>query len=269
MPNWIEGDLTTLAFLWRIERRDGVALGFTSHDADLVVDGLTYAASPGMLPSAIERSDGLDTDNVELTGALTSDAITADDLAAGRWDGASLRLSAVSWENPTEAPLNLIRGELGSVEIADGRFAVTLRGPTLIFDAPVCEETSPDCRAVLGDKRCRVDLSGRKKLVKLVTAAGAMITVDQAAPDGAYAFGQLRWIDGPNSGLEARILSSSGGQLTLEEPPHFAVTAGTRMELGEGCDKRFETCIQRFSNAENFRGEPHLPGNDLLTRYAS
>jgi uncharacterized phage protein (TIGR02218 family) len=35
----------------------------------------------------------------------------------------------------------------------------------------------------------------------------------------------------------------------------------------EGCDKRLETCRDRFANTLNFRGEPHLPGNDLLTRY--
>ena len=31
--------------------------------------------------------------------------------------------------------------------------------------------------------------------------------------------------------------------------------------------KLFATCRDRFANAQNFRGEPHLPGNDLLTRY--
>jgi uncharacterized phage protein (TIGR02218 family) len=43
--------------------------------------------------------------------------------------------------------------------------------------------------------------------------------------------------------------------------------AGVRVRLTEGCDKRFETCRVRFANSVNFRGEPHLPGNDLLTRY--
>jgi hypothetical protein len=37
-----------------------------------------------------------------------------------------------------------------------------LRGPTSVLDAPVVEETSPECRAQLGDRRCRVDLSGRR-----------------------------------------------------------------------------------------------------------
>ena len=46
-----------------------------------------------------------------------------------------------------------------------------------------------------------------------------------------------------------------------------AVGAHLREELVEGCDKRLETCLSRFGNVVNFRGEPFLPGIDLLTRY--
>ena len=84
---------------------------------------------------------------------------------------------------------------------------------------------------------------------------------------GACAFGRLRWIGGANSGLESAILSSDGLQLRLREPPPSAIEAGDLVEIAEGCDKSFATCGARFANAENFRGEPHLPGMDLLTRY--
>jgi uncharacterized phage protein (TIGR02218 family) len=47
-----------------------------------------------------------------------------------------------------------------------------------------------------------------------------------------------------------------------------AVRVGDRIELREGCDKRLSTCATRFANVANFRGEPHVPGNDLLTRGA-
>ena len=72
MSDWFGQPLTTLAFCWRVERRDGVTLGFTSHDRDLVVGGLVHSSAPGMLPSAIERSDGLDADDVQLSAALTA-----------------------------------------------------------------------------------------------------------------------------------------------------------------------------------------------------
>ena len=34
-----------------------------------------------------------------------------------------------------------------------------------------------------------------------------------------------------------------------------------------GCDRRFSTCRDRFANAPNFRGFPHIPGNDFILRY--
>jgi len=34
-----------------------------------------------------------------------------------------------------------------------------------------------------------------------------------------------------------------------------------------GCDKRFSTCRDRFANGVNFRGFPHIPGNDFVIAY--
>jgi uncharacterized phage protein (TIGR02218 family) len=269
MPTWLGQELTNLAFLWRLERRDGVTLGFTSHDKDITLGGLIYRATPGMLPSAIVRTDGFDADTVELAGALTSDALTQADLQAGRWDGASLWLSAVDWTNAVLDPVALVRGELGAIEINDGRFNAELRGPTSLLDAPVVEETQPECRASLGDKRCRVDLAPLRVDTTVMSASGAAITLAGTAADGVYAFGRLRWIDGKNGGLINQIIASAGAVVTLREPAAFVPVAGTRVELTQGCDRRFATCTGRFANAANFRGEPQLPGNDLLTRYAT
>jgi uncharacterized phage protein (TIGR02218 family) len=34
-----------------------------------------------------------------------------------------------------------------------------------------------------------------------------------------------------------------------------------------GCDKRLENCRDRFANVVNFRGFPHIPGQDTVIRY--
>ncbi len=62
-------------------------------------------------------------------------------------------------------------------------------------------------------------------------------------------------------------MDAGNGWVRLREPPPLAVRAGEAIELREGCDKRLATCRDRFANVVNFRGEPFLPGNDLLTRY--
>lgn len=265
---WLQPALTSLALCWRLDRRDGVSLGFTSHDRDLVIGGLTYAATPGMTPSAVSQSDAFDVDTLDIAGALTSDAITDADLLAGRWDGAAVRLFAADWTDPAPV-VPLARGTLGDVALRDGAFSAEMRGPTAVLERPVVEQTSPDCRASLGDKRCRVDLAARTHLARLaVPCTDATLTLDVAEPSAnAFAYGRIEWIDGANSGLAGLIAASDGTTLTLRDPPAYDAPAGTRVRLTEGCDRMLATCRERFANVANFRGEPWLPGNDLLTRY--
>ena len=269
MPSFLESELTSLAFCWRVERRDGVCLGFTGHDRDLEIGGLVYRAAPGMLPSAVSVSDGFEASTLDVAGALTSEAISEADLAAGRWDRAAVALFMVDWQDPDGERLPLVRGELGDVGIKANGFEAELRGPAALLERAVVEQTSPECRAELGDKRCRVDMAARVRLTRVaaIPEETMVVVVEAPAGAGACAFGRLRWIGGANSGLESLIAASDGTQLILQEPPPFAVEAGDLVEVAEGCDKSFATCAGRFANAENFRGEPHLPGMDLLTRY--
>jgi len=264
---WLDGEVTTLALCWRVERRDGVAIGLTDHDRDLVVDGLAHRAAPGMTPSAIVRSDGLDADTMDIAGALTSAAIGEADLLAGRWDGARVMLFAIDWSG-SGGRVDLGEGTIGAVETKDGAFTAELAGPAAALDRPVCEATSPECRAELGDRRCRVAMAGRRRIVRVVSVEDRVVTVDGAEPSSdAYGGGLLRWLSGTNGGLESAIAASAGATVTLRSAPMFVVEAGALVELIEGCDKSLATCAGRFANAANFRGEPYLPGMDLLTRY--
>ena len=118
---------------------------------------------------------------------------------------------------------------------------------------------------MLGDRACRVDLAPRAHVRRVVAVDGRVVTLDAAV--GGMAFGSVSWIEGANCGLESPVISADGKSLHLAEAPAFAPAAPVRVRLVEGCDKQLATCRDRFANAINFRGEAHLPGNDLLTRY--
>jgi uncharacterized phage protein (TIGR02218 family) len=267
VSGFLSGDVTSFAFCWRIERRDGVALGFTSHDRDLELEGFRYRSAPGISPSAIEAGDPLTGEAPDIGGALSSGSFTEDDLSAGRWDGARVKLFAADWRDPTQH-VQIMRGELGPVTIERGRFSAELKGAGAAYDRPIVETTSPMCRAQFGDRRCRVGLSGYSALATIVSHSDQTIQIDRVEPvANGWGGGRVRWLDGPNAGLGIGILSSSGAELQLADAPAFEPVAGERVLIEEGCDKRFATCRGRFANADNFRGEPHLPGIDLLTRY--
>lgn len=264
-PGWLREEVVTLAWCWRLARRDGVVIGLTSHDRDLMVGGIVYRAAPGMKPSALETSDSLDAGTMDLEGAIASDAIAARDLDAGRWDGAELELFVTDWSAADVAPVTVARGSLGAIERRGSAFAAELQGVTRLLDRPVCPATSPSCRAALGDRACRVDLAPRTHMRRVVAVDGRRVTLD--SPAAGMAFGELMWLEGANCGLASPVITAYGPVLHLAEAPPFAPTGPVRVRLVEGCDKQLATCRDRFANAINFRGEAHLPGNDLLTRY--
>lgn len=263
--NWLENAQTRIAMCWRIERRDGIALGLTGHDRDLFIDGIVYRSAPGMVPSAVTRGASLDAESMDVTGALHDDAITEADLLAGRWDGARVTLFATDWSD-TAQQVTLGDGWIGAVDVVGTQITAELKNIAAALERPVVEETSPECRAQLGDKRCRASMATRRKYAEVLTVEGNVLTLDQAESSAnQYGNGSLCWLDGANSGMEAMIAKSNGAQIILRRPPHHA--EGGRVLMTEGCDKSIATCATRFSNAVNFRGEPYLPGSDLLTYY--
>jgi uncharacterized phage protein (TIGR02218 family) len=247
--------LCALAFCWRLERRDGIAIGLTSHDCDIVVDRFRYHPSPGMSPSAVEKDGSDEGEALEIAGALASGAISAADLEAGRWDGAALSVYLTEWTEPGALWLELARGRLGSVEHGGGQYRVTVSGALDQLDRPVAPETSPTCRAALGDAQCTVDLRPLTRVIAVEAVDGDAVTVRGLVP-GGYPFGTLRWLEGPLAGLSHAVVAQDGDILMLTEAPAAAIVPGTRARIVEGCDRRLATCAARFGNVPNFRGEP-------------
>lgn len=265
-PDWLTGEVATIAWLWRIVRRDGVTIGLTTHDAPIRREALIYKPSPGMRPSAIRQRRGLEADSFAIEGALNNAAISEAALASGRWDGARLTLSVVDWQDPAVSEIVIAEGTLGQVTSDGVQFSAELGGRDDWLDGPLVPATSAECRAELGDAQCRVALAPRTHRAVVVAGSGDAVTLAGSWEGETFAYGRLRWLDGAARGLWSMIVEQAGGALILAEVPEGAGLPGQRVELVEGCDKRAATCAARFANIANFRGEPHLPGMDLLMR---
>lgn len=251
----------------RIRRRDGVTLGLTSHDRDLWFDGVLHRAAPGVLPSAIRRSADLTPDSAEVQGALTHDSIGADDLAAGRFDGAGVEIGVVDWETLDRAVL--YRGEIGDVTRQAGSFTAALRSAKSALEADLVPCTSPTCRARFGGPGCALSVARftHEAVLTAIDLAANRVGFAGGPPAADLREGGLRWIDGPHAGTRMEVTSADEDGLVLDTALDPALAPGTRALLREGCDHTLQTCSGRFANAVNFQGEPFVPGNDLITRY--
>lgn len=266
---WFSTELETVATWWRVLRRDGVTMGFATHDRDLWFDGVLHRATPGIVPSAIRRSADFEPDSAEMEGVLSHGSITSADLASGRFDGARVLIGIIDWESGETQVL--YRGTIGMVSEEDGKFTAELQSRKAELLRDPIPRTSPNCRAEFCGPGCGLSSARFTHEAVLVSrdVDANSVTVASTAHGPDLAGGSLRWLDGPHAGRPMNIVAADGLSLTLDTQIDIGVAEGTRAMLREGCDRTLETCATRFKNALNFQGEPFLPGNDMVTRYPS
>ena len=265
----IAGETTTLATCWKVTRKDGMVLGFTDHDQNITVGSIIYEASSGYTRSAIHTISDLSVDNLEIQSALNSDTLVPDDLRDGLWDGAEVEIFFVNWQNISQGQILLKRGTIGQVELQDTVFKAELRGLTQALQQQIVELYTPDCRADLGDSRCKVDLAPLTVTGTVTAATDRYGFTDsvRAEADDYWNGGLVIWSSGANTGRKMEIGDYAGGVFTLFLPMPGTVAVGDTYSLQPGCDKSFATCKARYNNVNNFRGQPNVPGTDQTLQY--
>lgn len=263
---------TTVARCWRVTRGDGVVLGFTDHDRDLAFEGTLFKAGAGMGGKALSQTTGLAVDNTEAAGALSDAAISEGDLLAGRFDGARVEAWLVNWADVGQRMVQF-RGSIGEVAQAGGAFRAELRGLTELLNQPQGRVYQAPCSAILGDARCGVDLTlpgySEERVVEDVEGGRVFRFADFLGFDDRwFERGRLVVLDGAAAGLVEVVkndrLSGRARVVELWQALRAPVGPGDRIRLEAGCDRRAETCRLKFANFLNFRGFPHLPGEDWL-----
>ena len=266
----LAGEVTTLATCWKITRRDAVVLGFTDHTRDLEIDGVTYRAASGYTRTAIRSTTDLAVDNLDVESVFSDDSITEADLRAGLYDFAEIRMFLVNYQDLSQGILKLRRGWLGEVSIRDGTYIAELRGMAQKLQMTVGEIYAPDCSADLGDARCGIDAMALQESGSVTSTVGdTAFETSLAQATGWYDGGELTWSSGTNTGqtVAVRHWDADSDTISLFLPPLYAVQASDTLTIRPGCDKSFVTCRSKFDNAINFRGFPHVPGNDQILRY--
>lgn len=275
LQSHLSGKVTTIARAWAVTRRDGQVLGFTDHDRPLSFEGIDFGASTGMTARAVEQTTGLSVDNSEAVGALSDVAIREEDVRAGLFDGAKLKAWFVNWRNVEERRL-VFRGRLGELERQGLQFRAELRGLSDLLNQPQGRVYQRPCTAVLGDGTCGFDtgLAGFSVEADVISVAGGVelrLPGQSGLADGWFQRGRLQVLTGAAAGAVGVIKSDRdvGGSRVIElwEILSAGFAPGDRVRIEAGCDKRAETCRGKFSNFQNFRGFPHIPGEDWLVSY--
>ena len=262
-----EPGVTTYCYCWVIERTDGVIIGTTDHDETVVVNGVTCESVPGITTTRFSKALGLRPSDMEVEGYIDGEAITDEDMRAGKYDDADATLYIVDWQDPTDFKI-LGTGKLGKMfETEEGEFMVEHLGLTDTLSQPVGRVYQRTCDTKLGSSRCGVDLTdpAYRATVTVVSVDGASIVVSGVSgfDNDWFSLGGVATANGYEIGIRLH----SGNTLNLWREPDVTISAGDELVVTAGCKQDVATCHAKFDNVVNFQGFPRMPGRDRLTTY--
>lgn len=255
---------TFLTRIWRLTLANGTVFLFTDLSNDILVGSETFKADPGIRLSALQVSMGGTLSNATIEIGVNQSSITEDMLRRGGVDNALVEVWLVSWRNPAYGTILFFKGNVTDIRVSDRNLAMLeVRGQARSVTRTLGEFYSPQCRANLGDGRCKFSLATVRK----------NFTVDSVFPDGMgfsaslltepaayYDFGAVTWVTGDNTNIVSDVRYGAPGSIALHLPTPFPIKAGDTGTIVPGCDKQLSTCKNKFANELNFRGEPYVPG---------
>jgi uncharacterized phage protein (TIGR02218 family) len=279
LQDHLDTGATTLCWCWRITRNDGEKFGFTDHDRDLAFDSTNFEAGTGFTGTEIAGAVGLNVDSLDVEGALKSERLNEADLVAGLYDNAVIEIYRVNWAD-TDQRVLMRYGNLGEVSRGQHHFRCEVRGLAHELQQPKGRIVQFQCDADLGDARCKMDLeqAAFRSNDGSVAALGGSPRSFTASGLGAYASnwftgGLITWLSGANQDrtAEVKLHARSDSTVTIElwQQTSEPIAPSDTFRIVAGCDKQFATCRAKFNNVPNFRGFPHVPGNDFLLSVAT
>jgi uncharacterized phage protein (TIGR02218 family) len=251
-------------------------MGFTDLDRDVgPIDGVLYKAASGYDMSDIVQTSDLAVDNEELDAVLNDEDITFEDVIAGRWDGALIQRFIVNYVNPAQGDMKLSGVRLGNFRLMDQHAIAEAVGIKQKLRQTIGELYQIECRADLGDARCKVNLASFT-VAGTVTSVGAnnqeFFDSSRTEIDDRFGGGNVTWTLGNNNGKKMEVQSyfQTGGRFVLSLPMFYSIQVGDTYSVYAGCRKRLiEDCKTKFNNIANHRGEAYLPGMSILIKRAS
>lgn len=258
---------TSLSYCWVVERQDGATIGVTDHDEDITVEGVLCSSASGITTTRFEQSLGLVSDDLEIEGVIDDDQFTEDDIRAGAFDNAAVKLYLVNWQDPTEF-LHMATGKFGQLtEMDGGAFMAEFLSRSYDLQQTIGRTYQRTCDTKLGSTACGVDLSlsTYRTSTTVVAVSGSTVTVGSLAAydDGWFTLGKAIM----STGEEIGVRRHDGETLELWREPESTIETDSVITVVAGCKQDIDTCRTKFNNVLNFQGFHLVPGNDNLTGY--
>lgn len=267
----IEKNTTNIVKCWKITLKNGEILGFTTASENFYCDNVKYNKILANDISDLNTNLDIDNDSVKISNLISSELISANDILCGKYDGANVELFLLDLENLDKGKISLINGKISDIEFKNNTFIANIKGLKNEIDKVIGDVYTPLCRASFCDKKCKLNSLNftyngvvDNIIDNIMFATNENIILSKSS--GYFENGIIEFISGENIGQKTEVKQFNNGKFMLASELPYKLNLGDEFKVIAGCDKQFTTCCEKFYNAINFRGEPHLPGIELLLK---
>ena len=268
----LDADQFIMADLYTITTIQGVEYCYTSYDHNLIVQGKEYRNDgPVISRDGTSLSLGIEVDNLSITietneSTKFGDVPVAQAFHNGILDGARFKLERIFMDANTPTDTSA-----GTLVLFDGRI-VEPELDRYVINASVVSDVdnlklqmprnlyTPGCLNTLFDGACGLlssDFAVTTTIAANSTPSRILCELSQA--QGWFTQGVVEFLEGVNIGIKRTVRLHEAGALLLTLPLLEMPEIGESIRVYPGCDKRLDTCTNRFNNRARFRGAPFVP----------
>ena len=271
-------------------------VGFTTNTRDMTLPGhatLVFKSAAGMIPSEMAQSFG-ETATMEFQGMYSAGVFSPKDVVSGVYTDASVEIFASPWDDPDLGELVMFTGNLAEFEHYGDYFKAEIRGLSARLSQDVGAVTSRNCRVVFRSTACgftgttitidavtynmsvsgtvRSNQFGVEEYDRTFITVSTNPWISPLYPNGFFTNGKV------TIGNIVREVANSFSfdenddpapfaplTIQLKRPLPFTPEGGEAITISRGCNKRVEDC-RAYNNIANFRGEPYVPGLEVISR---
>ncbi len=263
--------ITNLVTCWKIVLKSGLVYGFTDNTRDITLTDepdVIYRAVIGFTPTAISSSAAYNVDNLDVNGVLNSGLITEADLRSGVWDFSEIYVFRINYDDIPHhsSKIEKLRfGVLGEIKTNKNMFTAEIRGIMQFLQNNIGVLFQPACRAEFCDTKCGLSAVANTyagTITSILVSNRKFIVSGLIQSTGYFNGGLIRFSNGLE--MEVKTWDLTTNTIELQLPVQYNILINDSFVIVAGCNKSFITCYEKFNNAINFRGEPHIPGVDFI-----
>jgi uncharacterized phage protein (TIGR02218 family) len=254
------------AICWHIQLTNGDQLRLTNYNEDINIKDYKYIAESIFTYKSIEKSSELLTEKNEICGIICDKYFKRQDIINGKLNDAYIEIFLINTNNLDNGKLILNQGYVSNIKIINNKFIANISSLKNKFNNKITNSFSQNCRAKFCDKDCSLYEENYKFYGKIskVISNNTLFDAERNEENFYFNFGEITFISGNNTGLCFQVKNFKNGEIELNLPSIYKLAVGDTYAIIAGCDKNFSSCVTKFNNALNFRGEPYI--SKVLTR---